>query len=280
MLRDRALTWYRSNNQHWISWEKFRADFTRFFLPPRHLDRFEDDIRRRTQRPREKFHERTTRIPVVYTAPQLQPLSGTDGARQRSGGNPGGNIAKQGPTTTQRRRQNQPASTLHNETCDIPTQRLSFLPTVKGGNPTPNGTIFDVTLCNERRQIPRTDPNRRRPHNEVHKVMGAFSGLTISRPQGRQRHRVPNSDPPLAKAVPPAIHATSQANTMGKQAASGQKPKRNDNPGQNHLPSHQSSSVISRPSSAGLSGAVVVRKQRQPSTISRTIISTTPKSRQ
>uniref|UniRef100_A0A1B0BSI8 Retrotransposon gag domain-containing protein n=1 Tax=Glossina palpalis gambiensis TaxID=67801 RepID=A0A1B0BSI8_9MUSC len=29
MLRDRALTWYRSNNQHWTSWEEFRADFMR-----------------------------------------------------------------------------------------------------------------------------------------------------------------------------------------------------------------------------------------------------------
>uniref|UniRef100_A0A1B0ACR2 Retrotrans_gag domain-containing protein n=1 Tax=Glossina pallidipes TaxID=7398 RepID=A0A1B0ACR2_GLOPL len=57
MLRDRALTGYRSNNQHCISWEKFRADFTRFFLPPRHLDRLEDDIRRRTQRPRENFQD-------------------------------------------------------------------------------------------------------------------------------------------------------------------------------------------------------------------------------
>uniref|UniRef100_A0A1A9ZW93 Retrotrans_gag domain-containing protein n=1 Tax=Glossina pallidipes TaxID=7398 RepID=A0A1A9ZW93_GLOPL len=57
MLRDRALAWYRSNNQHWTSWEKFRTDFTRFFLSPRHLDRLEDDIRRRTQRPRENFQD-------------------------------------------------------------------------------------------------------------------------------------------------------------------------------------------------------------------------------
>uniref|UniRef100_A0A1A9VDC5 Retrotrans_gag domain-containing protein n=1 Tax=Glossina austeni TaxID=7395 RepID=A0A1A9VDC5_GLOAU len=57
MLRYQALTWYRSNNQCWISWEKYRTDFTRFFLPPRHLDRLEDDIRQRTQRPREKFQD-------------------------------------------------------------------------------------------------------------------------------------------------------------------------------------------------------------------------------
>uniref|UniRef100_A0A1A9UD02 Retrotrans_gag domain-containing protein n=1 Tax=Glossina austeni TaxID=7395 RepID=A0A1A9UD02_GLOAU len=57
MLRDRALTWYCSNNQRWTSWEKFRTDFTRFFLPPRHLDGLEDDVRRRTQRPRENFQD-------------------------------------------------------------------------------------------------------------------------------------------------------------------------------------------------------------------------------
>uniref|UniRef100_A0A1B0G1U3 Retrotransposon gag domain-containing protein n=1 Tax=Glossina morsitans morsitans TaxID=37546 RepID=A0A1B0G1U3_GLOMM len=57
MPRDRALTWYRTNNQHWTSWEKFRGDFTRFFLPPRHLDRLEHDIRRRTQRPRKNFQD-------------------------------------------------------------------------------------------------------------------------------------------------------------------------------------------------------------------------------
>uniref|UniRef100_A0A1A9ZZU4 Retrotrans_gag domain-containing protein n=1 Tax=Glossina pallidipes TaxID=7398 RepID=A0A1A9ZZU4_GLOPL len=57
MLRDRALTWYRSNNQQWTSWEKFRTDFTRFFVPLRHLDRLEDYIRRRTQRPRENFQD-------------------------------------------------------------------------------------------------------------------------------------------------------------------------------------------------------------------------------
>uniref|UniRef100_A0A1A9UCS2 Uncharacterized protein n=1 Tax=Glossina austeni TaxID=7395 RepID=A0A1A9UCS2_GLOAU len=41
-------------------------------------------------------------------------------------------------------------------------------------------------------------------------------------------------------------------------------PKRNDNPGQNQLSSYQPSVVISRPSSAAVSGAVVVRQQRQP----------------
>uniref|UniRef100_A0A1A9V7S1 Uncharacterized protein n=1 Tax=Glossina austeni TaxID=7395 RepID=A0A1A9V7S1_GLOAU len=53
--------------------------------------------------------------------------------------------------------------------------------------------------------------------------MGAFSGPGTSRPQGRQRHQTPNHDPHLAKMVPIAIRATSHANPMGKQAASGQK---------------------------------------------------------
>uniref|UniRef100_A0A1B0FDW1 Uncharacterized protein n=1 Tax=Glossina morsitans morsitans TaxID=37546 RepID=A0A1B0FDW1_GLOMM len=55
MLRDCGLTWYRSNNQHWTPWEKFQADFIRFFLSSRHLNRLEADIRQRTQRQRKKF---------------------------------------------------------------------------------------------------------------------------------------------------------------------------------------------------------------------------------
>lgn len=51
MLRHRALTWYRNNNQQWTAWEKFKADFLRFYLPSRHF------IRRRTQRPTDKFQD-------------------------------------------------------------------------------------------------------------------------------------------------------------------------------------------------------------------------------
>uniref|UniRef100_A0A1B0GBD5 Retrotransposon gag domain-containing protein n=1 Tax=Glossina morsitans morsitans TaxID=37546 RepID=A0A1B0GBD5_GLOMM len=57
MLRDRALTWYRSNKQHWTTWKNFKADFLKFFLPPRYLTRLEDDICRRTQRSKKKFQD-------------------------------------------------------------------------------------------------------------------------------------------------------------------------------------------------------------------------------
>uniref|UniRef100_A0A1A9ZP27 Retrotrans_gag domain-containing protein n=1 Tax=Glossina pallidipes TaxID=7398 RepID=A0A1A9ZP27_GLOPL len=57
MLRDRALTWYRNNNQRWTVWEKFKTDFLRFCLSSRHFTRLEDDIRRRTQRAKEKLQD-------------------------------------------------------------------------------------------------------------------------------------------------------------------------------------------------------------------------------
>uniref|UniRef100_A0A1B0ACH6 Uncharacterized protein n=1 Tax=Glossina pallidipes TaxID=7398 RepID=A0A1B0ACH6_GLOPL len=37
MTRDRDLTWNRNNNQRWTAWEKFKTDFMKFFLSPRHL---------------------------------------------------------------------------------------------------------------------------------------------------------------------------------------------------------------------------------------------------
>uniref|UniRef100_A0A1B0A7Q3 Retrotransposon gag domain-containing protein n=1 Tax=Glossina pallidipes TaxID=7398 RepID=A0A1B0A7Q3_GLOPL len=57
MLRDRALTWYRNNNERWTTWENFKADFLKFFLPPRYLTQLDDDICRRTQRSKEKFQD-------------------------------------------------------------------------------------------------------------------------------------------------------------------------------------------------------------------------------
>ncbi|XP_073815797.1 uncharacterized protein [Musca autumnalis] len=55
VLRDNALVWFRTNNQHWRKWKSFREDFMRFFLPARHFEHLEDEIRRRKQKPRESF---------------------------------------------------------------------------------------------------------------------------------------------------------------------------------------------------------------------------------
>lgn len=57
LLKDRALTWFRNNNHHWKSWESFKSDFIKFFLPSRYFEKLEDEIRRRYQRPRESFKD-------------------------------------------------------------------------------------------------------------------------------------------------------------------------------------------------------------------------------
>lgn len=56
-FKDRALMWFRNNNKHWTSWEAFKSDFFKFFLPARFFEKLEDDIRRRCQRPRETFKD-------------------------------------------------------------------------------------------------------------------------------------------------------------------------------------------------------------------------------
>lgn len=57
LLKDRALMWYRNNNQHWTSWEQFKRDFLRFFLPSRYFEQLDDDIRQRHQRQGESFKD-------------------------------------------------------------------------------------------------------------------------------------------------------------------------------------------------------------------------------
>ncbi|XP_073814279.1 uncharacterized protein isoform X1 [Musca autumnalis] len=57
MMKGKALIWFRNNNQRWQTWADFREDFRRFFLPTRFWDHLEDDIRKRLQRPSEKFRD-------------------------------------------------------------------------------------------------------------------------------------------------------------------------------------------------------------------------------
>lgn len=56
-FREKALTWFRNNNKHWQVWKLFKHDFCVFFLPPRYFERLEDEIRKRVQRPRERFKD-------------------------------------------------------------------------------------------------------------------------------------------------------------------------------------------------------------------------------
>lgn len=56
-LKDRALIWYRNNNQHWDEWIGFREALLKFFLPSRYFEKLDDEIRRRSQRGRESFKD-------------------------------------------------------------------------------------------------------------------------------------------------------------------------------------------------------------------------------
>lgn len=57
VLHGRALMWFRNNRKPWRSWEEFRKDFLKFFLPPRFMENLEDEIRQRKQKPRELFKD-------------------------------------------------------------------------------------------------------------------------------------------------------------------------------------------------------------------------------
>ncbi|XP_017466340.1 PREDICTED: uncharacterized protein LOC108359149 [Rhagoletis zephyria] len=57
LLKEKALTWFRSNNRNWRQWEDFKRDFLRFFLNSRYHETLDDEIRRRVQQPNEKFKD-------------------------------------------------------------------------------------------------------------------------------------------------------------------------------------------------------------------------------
>lgn len=56
-LREKALTWFRNNNKHWRTWKEFKQDLLKFFTSPRYLERAEDEVRARKQRPNELFKD-------------------------------------------------------------------------------------------------------------------------------------------------------------------------------------------------------------------------------
>jgi hypothetical protein len=57
LLKDRALCWYRNNNRSWTTWESYKGDFLKFFLPTRYFEELEDNVRKRIQGAREKFKD-------------------------------------------------------------------------------------------------------------------------------------------------------------------------------------------------------------------------------
>lgn len=52
---DRALIWFRNNNEEWLSWEAFKGAFCAFFLPPKYYEKLDEKIQRRKQMSGEPF---------------------------------------------------------------------------------------------------------------------------------------------------------------------------------------------------------------------------------
>lgn len=52
MLRDRALIWFRNNNQHWEILGRFKRDFLKIFMHCRYFLGLANEIRRRVQVPK------------------------------------------------------------------------------------------------------------------------------------------------------------------------------------------------------------------------------------
>lgn len=57
IFKDYALTWYRHNNTQWTCCDAFKADFLKFFFSPCYLERFENEIRNRTQGANKTFKD-------------------------------------------------------------------------------------------------------------------------------------------------------------------------------------------------------------------------------
>uniref|UniRef100_A0A1A9UI11 Retrotrans_gag domain-containing protein n=1 Tax=Glossina austeni TaxID=7395 RepID=A0A1A9UI11_GLOAU len=57
MLQDTALTWFTNNYHRWLEWDVFKRNLLRFFLPKRYFQNLEDEIRKKTQKRREKLND-------------------------------------------------------------------------------------------------------------------------------------------------------------------------------------------------------------------------------
>lgn len=65
-LRSRALEWFRNNHNQFQNWLEFKTEFQNYFLSHRHRIKLEDDIRRRSQGPREKGKDYVTTMQTMY----------------------------------------------------------------------------------------------------------------------------------------------------------------------------------------------------------------------
>lgn len=65
-LRGRALDWFRNNRNHWQTWDEFCTAFKNFFLPRRYRMKLQDEIRRRSQGPRERGKDYVTQLQTMF----------------------------------------------------------------------------------------------------------------------------------------------------------------------------------------------------------------------
>uniref|UniRef100_A0A1A9VHW8 Uncharacterized protein n=1 Tax=Glossina austeni TaxID=7395 RepID=A0A1A9VHW8_GLOAU len=208
---------------------------------------------------RTHLYERTTRIPMVYTAPSLQPLSRTSGARQRLKGDPDRSYSvrpapdeaydlstaahreiTEDPTISERLGAPETISLangqilsnqhdeiiLHRPATTTPTiyQHKDFSTLkVNSGNQLSAKENPETPLRNDTKHGSHIPQNQRLLYNELRQDGNASVEPTISRLQRNQRQQAFNCEPYLSKADPIVIHAISQAHRMGKRAANVQK---------------------------------------------------------
>lgn len=65
LLKGKAIAWYRNNRRNWCFWEDFKYDIKQFFLPVNIDRQLEEDIRNRTQGPKECAHDFITALQTL-----------------------------------------------------------------------------------------------------------------------------------------------------------------------------------------------------------------------
>lgn len=65
LLKGKAISWYRNNRRYWQYWDEFECDIKQFFLPVNIDRQLEEDIRNRTQGPKEPAHDFITALQTL-----------------------------------------------------------------------------------------------------------------------------------------------------------------------------------------------------------------------
>lgn len=65
LLREKAILWYRNNRRTWRTWTEFKDDICDYFLPVDIQRQLEEDIRNRTQGPKENARDSVTALQTL-----------------------------------------------------------------------------------------------------------------------------------------------------------------------------------------------------------------------